>query len=204
MHNYIIRRGKIEDSDKIADIFLMAGGNAIKWVLGKKCESMLKGATKLENSPFSHNVTYVFEIAGEFTGAVVAYPIEMERRLNNGLDGLWSKYLNIFDLISLGFRIKKWEKNFKKPKNCYYFHALAVFPQFRGLGIATKLLEYEEEIAKNNGQSSLALEVISNNKPAYRLYQKFGFKIISSVPVISLSRSFKNDNRFIFLMKKDI
>ena len=111
MSNHIIRRGTIEDSVKIADVFLMAGGDAIRWVLGRKCESMLKGATQLETSPFSYNITHVFDRAGEFAGAVVAYPIEMEQRLNNGVDRLWSKYLNIFGLLSLRFRIRKWEKN---------------------------------------------------------------------------------------------
>jgi ribosomal protein S18 acetylase RimI-like enzyme len=202
--NHIIRKGIKEDSEKIADIFLMAGGDAIRWVLGEKCEIMLKSATKLETSPFSYNVTYVFNMDGKFAGAVVAYPFEMEKKLNDGVDKLWSKYLNIFGLISLGFRIRKWEKNFEKPKNSYYFHAVAVFPQYRGLGIATKLLEHVEEIAKNNGQSSLALEVMSDNKHARKLYEKYGFKTISKVPVASLSRVFMKDDRIVFLMKKDI
>lgn len=53
---------------------------------------------------------------------------------------------------------------------------VAVDKNFQNHGIATKLVEYAENIAKDE-QINLSLEVSENNLRAIRLYQKLGFKL---------------------------
>ena len=42
----------------------------------------------------------------------------------------------------------------------YVIHTLAVHPQFKGLKIAQKLLEYADELAKNNGVKTIRLKAM--------------------------------------------
>lgn len=50
---------------------------------------------------------------------------------------------------------------------------------YRQKGIATNLLFYLEEIAKNNDIENISLEVECENQNAIQLYQKCGYKIVA-------------------------
>ena len=61
-----------------------------------------------------------------------------------------------------------------KRKNYYRLYSLAIDNDFRGLGLASKLLEYSLE---NLEKEKFSLEVKVSNLDAIRLYKKFGFKV---------------------------
>lgn len=54
--------------------------------------------------------------------------------------------------------------------------SIAVLPQYRGQGVGSQLLTHL--LASESGQSSISLSVSADN-PAVRLYQRFGFAIVS-------------------------
>ncbi|RUO63198.1 GNAT family N-acetyltransferase [Pseudidiomarina insulisalsae] len=55
-------------------------------------------------------------------------------------------------------------------------HDIAVTEDFRGKGIAKRLLEEVETLAQFRGCVKLTLEVLQGNEPAKIAYEKFGFK----------------------------
>ncbi len=59
---------------------------------------------------------------------------------------------------------------------------LAVHPDWRMKGIATRLVEETISISRQHGVKKLHLEVRRSNDPARRLYEKFGFKVITVRP----------------------
>ena len=54
-------------------------------------------------------------------------------------------------------------------------HDLAVLPECRGRGVGHALLAAAEEMARTAGCCKLTLEVLEDNLPARRLYERFGF-----------------------------
>jgi ribosomal-protein-alanine N-acetyltransferase len=52
---------------------------------------------------------------------------------------------------------------------------IAVHPDFRGMGTASKILEALIEICRHEAVSDMTLEVRVSNTPAIELYQKYGF-----------------------------
>jgi ribosomal protein S18 acetylase RimI-like enzyme len=54
-------------------------------------------------------------------------------------------------------------------------HDIVVLEEYRGNGIAGKMLEKVELIARLKGCCKLTLEVLSNNEAAKSAYHKFGF-----------------------------
>ena len=52
---------------------------------------------------------------------------------------------------------------------------VAVHPDYRGLGIAGKLMEALLDLGGKRGVSEYTLEVRAGNQPAIHLYEKFGF-----------------------------
>ena len=66
---------------------------------------------------------------------------------------------------------------------------LAVHPDFRRRGVATKLLKELFTMVKANGGDEMTLEVRPGNQEAQNLYKKFGFTILGRRP------EFYGDNR---------
>jgi ribosomal protein S18 acetylase RimI-like enzyme len=54
-------------------------------------------------------------------------------------------------------------------------HDIVVLSEFRGKGIAQKMLEEVENIARTKKCCKITLEVLSNNEVAKSAYRKFGF-----------------------------
>lgn len=54
-------------------------------------------------------------------------------------------------------------------------HDIAVLPEYRRRGIASRLLEEVEAIARERGCCKLTLEVLEGNKAAQAAYARFGF-----------------------------
>ena len=59
-------------------------------------------------------------------------------------------------------------------------HVLAVHPNYRGKGLARKLVENVIEQERKAGKKALRLDVIENNTTAEKLYQKLGFRYIQA------------------------
>lgn len=57
-----------------------------------------------------------------------------------------------------------------------YITNVAVYPQYRGTGVATALINKVFDFAKEKGLSFVSLEVRASNTQAVSLYQKTGFK----------------------------
>ena len=54
-------------------------------------------------------------------------------------------------------------------------HDVVVLPTHRGQGVAQKMFARVEQEARRRGACKLTLEVLSNNKPALRTYEREGF-----------------------------
>ena len=59
-------------------------------------------------------------------------------------------------------------------------HVLAVHPDYRGKGLARRLVENVIEQERKVGKKALRLDVIENNTTAEKLYQKLGFQYIQT------------------------
>lgn len=69
--------------------------------------------------------------------------------------------------------------------------------KYRCYGVATKLFEYAENIAKDQGAKSLILDTYERLESAMRLYKKLGFNIVPQF------KGFEN-SPYSICMKKDL
>lgn len=69
-------------------------------------------------------------------------------------------------------------------------HTLIISPEFYRKSVATKLLKFAEDFAKENGYKVIRLDTSINNIPAQRLYEKLGYK---RAGLIDLELNFTSD-----------
>ncbi len=80
------------------------------------------------------------------------------------VDGVPAGLVNVFE----GFSTFKCAPLFN-------IHDVAVLPEYRGLGLARRMLALVEVLAVERGCCKLTLEVLEGNSPARALYRSLGF-----------------------------
>ncbi len=63
----------------------------------------------------------------------------------------------------------------------YIIEMLAVLPEMRKQGIATRLIEFAVNQARSNGLKRLVLDVLAENEGARRFYERAGFQTVEIV-----------------------
>lgn len=110
---------------------------------------------------------------------------DIENAVNSGTLYVYEKDNNIVGSIIVDkvqppeYAEIVWEKNFKG-NEVMVIHLLMVRPNMAGKGVATSLVQYAMELAKNNSCGVLRLDTGSQNIPALSLYKKLGFQIVAT------------------------
>ncbi len=79
-----------------------------------------------------------------------------------------------------GYKNAKWSVNAEDDR-LLVIHALGVHPNFSGKGYAKEMVKKAIEIAKNNNQKAIRLDVLGGNIPAVKLYTGIGFKYMDTL-----------------------
>ena len=66
----------------------------------------------------------------------------------------------------------------------FYICGMALFPEYRGEGLGTGMLELARQQAYQRGLEELSLIVFEQNAGAKRLYERHGFREVDRRPVI--------------------
>ena len=66
----------------------------------------------------------------------------------------------------------------------WHVHALAVAPDHRGQGLGTRLLRIVDALAADEGVIETSLAVAESNEAAVRLYDREGYRVVASEPMV--------------------
>src|SRR5215212_7778701 len=122
-----------------------------------------------EEANFSYRNAVVAEVDGKVAAALLAY------RLPEHSD------VNLDELPDLLRRLEELEQ---KVPGTFYINILAAYPEYRGQGLGTSLLEAAHTLAPEAGCEELSLEVFEQNEGAVRLYECNGFREIARLPAV--------------------
>lgn len=83
---------------------------------------------------------------------------------------------------------------------CWYVNMLAVFRQYRGMGIGRRLLDESEKRAITAGRREMGI-IVEDDNPARRLYADFGFKAVGTEPFLPFGGSLKTDGEWVVMRR---
>lgn len=119
-----------------------------------------------ENSQFSYKNCTVVESEGSVVGMLVAFPMHVNSSMEEK-DPVLAPYSKL------------------EEDQSYYICGMALFPEHRGNGIGTRLLDLAEEHARERGFRKISLIVFEQNAGAKRLYERAGYEEVKREPVYS-------------------
>ena len=68
-----------------------------------------------------------------------------------------------------------------KTENNLYIHRLATHPDYWGKGYAQKLMDFAEEVARENNYESVRLDTFSQNSRNQQFYEKRGYRRLGDI-----------------------
>jgi ribosomal protein S18 acetylase RimI-like enzyme len=159
-----IRRAESGDALHVAAIVDM-GGHGIdlgRWMECRDSDhSVLSAARRLviedRTLPYHYSRAHVVEVDGRVAGGMIGGLVTEEPGLS---EPPYLEPLVALENRALGF---------------WNILAIAIYAEFRGQGLASKLLDHADELAAKSGARGLSIVVEDTNTPAFTLYAKKGF-----------------------------
>jgi ribosomal protein S18 acetylase RimI-like enzyme len=184
MAEITIRPGKLADADLVARLIYMTMGVEADWLFGQKkghpTLQVIAGLYKRKENRLSHNLVFLAEYNQEVAGLLLVYPGGMLSRLT-WMTG-WC-LLGIFG-IPATIRLAHIQSEYGDLKETesdeFYISNLAVFPNFEGQGVGSRLMAYAEELAITSGLQKCSLIVAFGHDRAFHLYEHLGYKVVRS------------------------
>src|SRR5215208_6599384 len=170
-----LRRATRKDARALAELIEYAGDGIPGYLWS---QSVKEGQPPIEvgiervlreEANFSYRNAVVVEVDSRVAAMMLAY------RLPEHSD------VNLDELPDL---LRPLEELELKVPGTFYINILAAYPEYRGLGLGTSLLEAAHMLASEAGCNELSLEVFEQNVGALRLYERHGYREIARLPAV--------------------
>ena len=164
--NIIIRKATTDDAQLIAKVVGMAiGEESMPYYCGNSWIDVITYIARQENTQYSYRNALIAEIDGKPVGAIIGYDGALLHTLRQPT----------FDIIIQHVdKINITEDETEAGE--YYLDSISVLPEFRKMGIATKLIEAMRDKVFAEGHTRFGLIVDFDNPTAERLYTQIGFQ----------------------------
>lgn len=179
------------DCRAIAELFLIASDGLAHYIWGRANPTGLPplevGAQRYarEGVAFSYQNCAVAEVDGAVAGLLHSFPMRSPVAEDDDAepDPVLQPYSELEDHGSL------------------YISAVAVFAQYRGLGIGSRLLATAERRAQRLSQPRLSLICFEGNHGAMRLYQRLGYQEADRRPIVPHSSLRYSDGDAVLMVR---
>lgn len=174
----IIRRAKIDDAHEAAELICMAWEEAAYVLAGTtnklEVREVIENFFKQPKNVLSYQYIDVAEGKNGIAGLVLSFPWDFTTRLNKPIV---EELPDIYKSSEENFKDKviPMIKTIEAKPNEYYVDSVAVYPQYRGRGIAGELLKVAKIKSSTYGFDKISLIVKPGNKAAINLYKNHGY-----------------------------
>lgn len=159
----------------------MAGHDEDPWQIGQERAAR-------ETGSFSYRNAVVADVDGKIAGALIGYPVAAEPEVID-VESTPPMFVPLLELENLA-------------AGTWYVNAVASFPEARGLGVGSKLMQWAEQSAIETGLRSVSLIVSDANRGARKLYDRLGYEEAARRPMIR--EQWQSDGRNWVLMIKNV
>jgi len=176
MNRIVIRKGKPEDANHFVELDLISAPEWFPYLFGSNVRDTLRKMFLDKANWFSYRHTYFVEVDNQIAGMGLAYSYneKMEEE-------------QYFMELALTYSIESTYSEPPDPRSTeiaaqiaeadYYINDMGVYPQFRSLGLGTRLFERIEKLARKMGSKRMVLDVETDNTRAKELYERLGYRI---------------------------
>lgn len=170
-----------EDSRELAKLSIIAGGNFFPFAFGRNAEAILSEGFRTTNTLMSYQKAQVVCVHDEIAGMAAGFTEGEQQAELSETEKLFGKLLGVRGLWVLVVMYFLPDFFGKAQPGEFYLNSIAVFPKYRGQGLGKMLLEAVELKAKEQGFTTISLDVNGENTRAVTFYKQAGYRIVDQV-----------------------
>jgi ribosomal protein S18 acetylase RimI-like enzyme len=171
-----VRSASVEDAEDFANLILLSALSLFSELLGKEAKPIVKYLFYRSKNLFSFQHTYVAKVENKNIGIILSYDWNARVRESIRTGILLYKYNSASFIKKFNSWISLYSIG-KISREEYYISNLAVHPEYRRLGIGSKLVSKAESEAKECKLRKVALDVESSNVGAINFYRRINYRI---------------------------
>ena len=179
LKDILYRRGKKEDSLRIAELDYIASDGAIEFLFHDLIPDMSPTqivTSNLENDAYPHS--YKSVIVAEQSRCIIGMALSFP--------GKYHKITKEMQEFLPENRLNHFRKFFSAPvHDSYFLDAICVDGDYRNNGIGSQLIKLTKTKARDEGYNLLSLIVFKDNTIARNTYRKNGFKAVDTIELKS-------------------
>ena len=167
----VVRPARKQDCAAIAALYSISSDGVADYIwtrlaaAGQDILDVGRQRYEREGTAFSYENCTIVEVNGAVAGMLVAFPMHVDPEAEES-DPVLAPYSRL------------------EEDNSYYVCGVALFPEFRGLGLGTRLMALAEQHAREQGFGKLSLIVFEKNEGAMRLYDRLGYREVAREAIV--------------------
>ena len=179
LQKYKMRQARSDDAREIAKLIAISsdGVAMIEWQgLAKKQQrdplDVAELIYRLPDEDYSYSNATLIEANGDIAGMLLTFAIppsvarDPKNRPSSDDNNVFAPYIYL------------------EEPNSWYICGIAFYPQHRGQGLGTRLMELANTQAREKGYRKLSLIALEENTDAVRLYKRLGYEVVDSAPIV--------------------
>jgi len=181
----MLRPARPEDAARAAELIFMISNDKLNYIFhddSARTQAVLQRLFAWKTNEFSYEDTVLAEVEGQIAGLVQA--ADRQRRAHN----IWAiapRYVQVMGLRASLQRLPRLLSlsalDREIGRQALYVKHLGTAAGFRRRGVATALLGFCANKARDAGLTALQLDVDRSNDVGQQLYRKQGFQIVDQV-----------------------
>ncbi len=174
-HEHTIRKATPDDATELAELINFAGEGMPVYLWSKRAEpgqspwDVGRARARRTEGGFSYRNAFVCEVDSKVVAMLLGYSLPDDPE-PIGAD-MPAMFVPLQELENLA-------------PGSWYVNVLAAYPEHRGRGLGTRLLDLAEDLAREADHRTLSIIVSDANAGARRLYEKCGFTEIARRPLV--------------------
>jgi ribosomal protein S18 acetylase RimI-like enzyme len=177
--DYLIRPARRTDARQIAELVVISSDGIanIEWeqqAREESCDPLDIGERicQIPQHGYSYKSTTIVELNGVTAGMLLSFPMpdssprNPANRPDISDENVFAPYIYL------------------EEPNSWYICGVAFYPEHRGQGLGTKLMDLANKQAKANRNNKLSLLAFEENTGSVRLYERLGYEVVDRAPII--------------------
>ena len=186
MNNIIIRKGRPEDATHFSQLVLMTSSSLLPALFGPNVKKLMQKLFHDKKNYYSFKRSFFVEVDGKTAGMALLHKCVYRKRDKLHIILLLIKNIKFRFFTHIPYLLRSDSIVRKCAGEDCYLSNVAVYPEFRGLGLGTKLIESIEKETKDIGKKRIVLNAEIHNKRAISLYERLGYKIEQKSPTLKI------------------